>query len=677
MNKLKGNRDTPTALSDRYSSQPQNIVFLLLFSCVVYMFSLPGDFVYDDVAITVVENPFLSGEATVAEVLTWDRPLREFTYYFDHMIWGLNPVGYHLQNIVWHCANGLLIYWFFILMGIQVSSAFGIAFLFAVHPINTEAVAWISGRKELLCLFFELSVCITFMYSVFSENIQAGHRRIVYGISILSTLLALLSKQVAIALPFLLLISGWFYSEQHHKSFSTSNLVKAVLPHLLLTICFSLWSYRIFEELGNVGERGTFYDPAARDVGYTWISALLTPFATLAKSVWLFLWPMDLTIERGFLPVTSFSDIRWIFGFILVVLFLIEAYKTYGKKLLFSLSKGRLRLPLVPGDKKPVILFSGLWFFLTWAPVSGAVPVGYLLADRYLYIPALGLCALAVVGFIQLHEISFQMLPRALNDKFIPILVFLIFLFLPLRTIVRTFDWNSEVSLWQSAVKARPDHAKARFNLGNAYRDAGAIEAAYRQWHKALRLQPNYPQVWVTIGNAEKRRNRLDEAKQCYHKALEFAPTYGLAHFNLARLYEAQEKPDAALHHYQLAAEYLYGKRTENRWKGLAHYHIACLLFEKNEQVQALQHLRRAMQLAPNHAPIYLLLGMLQQDQPNVARTAFETAIRLDPSYAEAYYNLGVLEWQLGRETEAYKHWEQALEYNPNLQTRIESLMNP
>ncbi len=656
----------------------KHILMLLFVSLLVYVLTLNADFVYDDIAITVVENPLLKGEISLLEVfLTWDRPLRELTYLIDHTIWGFNPFGYHLQNLVWHSLNTCLLFLFLLyLVGavrepphIRIAKfegavrepplrnlSFAAALLFAVHPINTESVAWISGRKELLCLFFELLACMLFVYSTMNFSVETKQRRIAYWGALLAVILAFLSKQVAVAIPLLLVAACWFYAKQHNQPLKWTPILKALIPFLVLTLLCTLFSYRLIEHLGIVEQRGTFYDPASREVDYTLLSAVLTPFATLYKSLFLCFWPIDLVVERGFLPVVSVYDFRWLSGFIAFLVLILIAYKSYSK---------------LPG-----ITFGILWFMITWLPVSGAVPVGYVLADRYLYIPCVGFCVVIVIGIKWLIEKLHYKLPFALPKGSVLFLIFLIVLFFSTRTVIRTMDWQNELSLWLSAAQSRPQNVKVMFNLANAYRDAGKIDEAFKHWQKALQLNPDYPQVLVSIGNAEKRRGNLKKAENYYSRALELEPEYGLAHYNLALLLKTQNRKELALKHFKLAANFLYSKRSGSRWKGMAYYEIAQLFYEQEKKSQATIYLARAESLAPEYAPIYLLKGMLHLGQPQIARNAFLTAIQLNPSYDEAYYNLGVLEWQTGNHQAAEKYWARATELNPNLKKLIKKVQN-
>ncbi len=621
---------------------------LMIIPVIVYAPAIPGDFVYDDVALTVVENPALTGEATWLEVLQWDRPLREFTYALDHCLWGLNPVGYHLQNLVWHLACGFLLLHFLRFVGFSFWSSYTVVFLFLLHPINSESVAWISGRKELLCLFFEILTCYLFLLFLQQQQSQGAYTKLFVLLSLVSAICAYLSKQVAVVLPFLLVLSAWLYRRDHLFR-DYKSMLFAWLPHLLLLFIILFSRYNLLEELNLVGVRRTFYDPAARDVSYTFLSAVLTPLAIFFRFVTLCLFPLDLTVERAFEPVQTFADPRWIGGVFtfLVIGFVVIRYH----------------------KQQPFLLFGLLWFFLTWLPVSGALPVGYLLADRYLYIPCVGYSiALVSLGNWIINKWGHKRSHLSLY------LCVLLALFYSIRSFDRSWDWRDEITLWESAIESRPNYAKAYVALGDSYSREGMYEKAYSAWQRALELEPDLPQVWVNMANAEKRQDHFEKAEEYYKKALDLFPEYGLAHFNLALLYDRQEKFQQAIEHLHLAVKHIYGRRNENRRRGLAHYHLARIYHKMGQPSNAAMHLKRAEKLASQFAPIYVLKGFLASEGSPQARDNFAQAIRLDPTYAEAYFNLGVWEWFYGSPERAENLWEKASHLDESLQSRIHEI---
>lgn len=617
---------------------------------LIYAPALTGEFVYDDKAITVVENPALRGEIPWLEILlTWDRPLREFTYMLDHALWGFNPLGYHLQNLAWHVANVFLLYFFLQYLGVKRSVGYAAALLFAVHPINTESVAWISGRKELICLFFELSACWLFVCALCQPSLSSSAARLAYAGSLITLVLALLSKQVAVVLPFLMALTAWLYFRSRQPSIPWGKIGKRLVFPAFITLAILLYSYQIIERLDWAQEQGTFFDPAAREIEYTPLSALLTSGATFGQSIWLCVFPVDLTVEHAYPPVVTWFDPRWILGAVAGLGLALAAWRTRGTA--------------------PAVGYGLIWFVLAWVPVSGLAPVSYLVADRYLYIPGAGLVLMAVAlgdHFLQRYGGLSAHWPMAGVG-----IVAALFAF---RTLDRCFDWRDEIALWQSAVEARPHYAKAHYTLGNAYAEADRLEEAFAAWNQALELKADYPQVWLNRGNAEKRQGNREAAEKCYRKALEILPTYGTALFNLGLLFEEDGRLEEALKYFTQAAEHLYGKRTTERWQGMAHYHIAHIHYLQGNKDLAGFHLARAERLAPRYPPVYLLKGLLLQYDPAAARREFLKAVELEPRYSEALFNLGVLEWQNGSVVLAEEYWSRAVETNPELVSQIEKV---
>lgn len=614
---------------------------LMLAPWLVYALAIPGEFVYDDIAITVVENPALQGEVSAWAILQWQRPLREFTYQLDHALWGFWSPGYHVQNIVWHMLNGLLLFALLRRLQMPAGGALAAALLFSVHPIQVEPVAWISGRKELLCLFFQLLS----IYAWLIWLARTGKRA--YGwlaLSVLSLGLALLSKQVAVIAPGLLLLVSAVHDRTQGQGLHWRRWLWALL-HVGLVLLYVLFRSGLLSRLENVFAMGTHYDPAARDVSYTLLSALLTPFATLGRSVGLLLFPADLTIERAFEPVQALDDWRWWAGLFALAAAGAISFLLWRKTLWFAAGT--------------------VWFLLTWLPTSGAIPLGYLIADRYLYVPSIGFC-LAVVA------LGGALLPR--DRRVQAALLIALLLGLSLRSVDRTLDWRDPIALWQSATEARPHNPKAWSGLGNAYARAGETEKAFDAWQAALSLDPRLPQVWVNMGGAYRQAGELQKAEKAYRKALDILPDYGVAYYNLGVLEERRGNLDRALHFYQLATRHLYGKRNEERRKGMAHYQVARLLTAQGELQAARSHLTYAERFAPNHAPLYVLKGQIASRSAAEARQAFETAIALDAEHAAAWFHLGVLAYEQGSPNEAQGYWKRAVQLDPAYQERIQAI---
>ncbi|MFH1741419.1 MAG: tetratricopeptide repeat protein, partial [bacterium] len=542
-------------------------LLLVLVCVVVYANGLQGGFVYDDVAVTITDNPFLSGLVGWKEVLTWDRPVREFTYLFDHALWGERPFGYHLQNLFWHVLNVLLIWRIQREMRIDPWHACLGALLFAVHPINTEAVTWISGRKELLCLFFELCAVWLFLRFLRTNVNPFGYSLAV----VLSLCLALFSKQVAVVLPLLLIAAAW--TEGGISPLPKRRILFLLSIVMLGTAFLALTSLRAVEVAREALQRGTYYDPSARHLELE--HPILTGFAVWWSAVRLLVIPYPLIVERTIDPVTSWADPRWILGIMIV-----------AASLAFLWSRKRR------GTGQP---FGIAWILITWLPTSGLLPATYLLADRYLYIPCAGFCIFAAYCFADLFHQRTTILRRAGVA-----VVTVVLAGYALLTVGRNLDWADETALWESAALYESSNPKIQFNLGNAYYSEGLTERAEEEWKQALSLRPQYPEVHINLGTLYQKEGKWDLARFHYQEALKISPYYGIAEFNLASLYQETGNREEAIRMMRSAAAHIEGKRDTLRKKAAAYKELARLLMESERLREALAAAKQSLEYNPH-----------------------------------------------------------------------------
>jgi len=554
-------------------------ILLLILACIaVYANSLNGDFVYDDVTLTVLENPFLNGLVGWREVLTWDRPVREFTYWLDHKIWGNRPFGYHLQNLFWHVLSVFLMWRILRELGVEPWQACLAPLLFAIHPVNTEAVAWISGRKDLLCLFFELCAVWSFL-----RFLRAGVWCHAYAVvAILSLFLALFSKQVAVVLPLQIGMIACVLGGRHTLSRKRVAALLGVL--LVVTLVLSVGSLRMVETAQEALQRGTYYDPSARHAELT--HPFLTGWAVWGSAVRLLLFPHPLTIERTMAPVSSWGDPRWMAGFVvfLAALALLWRFRRH-----------------------PVRTIGLAWILVAWLPTSGIIPATYLLADRYMYIPCVGFCLFLSDWLLQwLYRL--EDLPR----KAAAIAVSLLLAGFTFATVDRNWDWNDEISLWSSAARFEPANPKVRFNLGNACSDRDFRDQAEKEWKAALDLKPDYAEVHINLGGLYHERGDPDTAESHYREALKIVPDYGIALYNLAALYKERGNLEEAIQWMSRAVEHIGGKRDAAQKAAMAWRDLAQLLLESGRYEEARKAAQESLKYNPNDRQARVLLSEIQ-----------------------------------------------------------------
>ncbi len=420
---------------------------VLIFACVltVYANSLHGSFQYDDFNVIVDEPRVHSWSAWLAS-MPGIRPLLKASYVFS---WKTGSVvGFHLFNLACHLLNALLVYVLGRLFFAGYSTlsddrinlaALLAALLFALHPANTEAVTYISGRSLSLTASFYLAALTAYLYGKQKTWLR--------WLALWLFALALGVKEVAVTLPFALWLWQADGSARLARLWPFFALLGAVALVLLLTpvydaVVFHSFSYRSLQD--NLS-------PAMAGVAYL--------FKTL-------LWPMHLSIDPAIDVRSTGSPVPFI-QFAVIVL-------------LAGLAAWRIRRR--PGALK-ILAFALLWFFLHLLPTHSLIPRLDPANDRHLYLAAIGPCfALAYVLTAP------GMMSRALAGS----LAVTLLTVLAGLTLMRNEAYRSEISLWQAAAHVSPNKPRVQNNLGYALALQGRYAEAERAYRYALQEDPNF-----------------------------------------------------------------------------------------------------------------------------------------------------------------------------------------
>lgn len=513
---------------------------ILALACSTIFFPVLGHgFVrWDDFAL-IVENPLVR---LFSPRIFWTFdpelyiPMTLLTFQMETAIAGTEPFLFHLTNLLLHIANVILVFAFLRRLFKDDLIAFGGALLFAVHPIQAEAISWVSARKELLMTFFFLGSLLCAMRDESNEG-NAGKR----GSSLASLssiasisffLLALLSKVTALTLPVVLLLLDW----QQGKNLKQS----AIRRWLYWTLSV------IFSVIAIIG-RG---DPLT----------LLTPFQTILLAFRSF----TFYLQQFFLPL-RFSAIyeppsplmltnpAVALSIIVVILLCIGAW----------ILRKRLRAAVL----------GFLFFAITIAPSFLAYAKANditLAADHYAYLPVVGLVIL-VTGVL---SVILKNKPRLE-----PAILIAAALLLSIKTFGQTHVWRSTGTLFASVLQTHPKSHVALNNLGFVALNEGRVNEAIVLSEAALKEKPEYPDALVNLGAAYGKEGRLDEAEQVLRHALRIRPLHIQATYNFAgvyltrgewsdaiRLYERtiELAPMHAPAHFQLAKLFLKAGRTDD-----------------------------------------------------------------------------------------------------------------
>jgi len=446
------------------------------------------------------------------------RPVWTLSYALDYLHAGMDPQTYHLHSILLHSINGMLVYLLALAVGLSVYPALVAAVLFSVHPIHVEAVAWVSGRNELLLAMFFL---IAFLLAVFRTHLRNGFRPAVYALSLVAVVLALLSKVTAAAFPFVLLAAYlWFLESDNRKTGCPAPCFLRHIPYVVLSAAL------VGIELA-VTRAGVVVRPElAESRLVTWLTIPKVTLAYLASLIA----PVGLSPRYDTAYVASAPGVfATLLGLLLVVL---PAVWISRKSRVFGLAT--------------------VWFALTFLPASNIVLLSTLRADRFLYLPSVGFCLAA--GVLLQKSLSGDR-PRWLTARIVaPVLAIAIVIYAGL-TIRQNRVWQDSLSLWEHAVEHAPDDYMVHHNLGTVYFQDGRRADAMLAFERSIALNPNFAKAHNNLGQLHAGRGQWQEAEADFGQAVELDPEYAEAHANLGRVYAQTQRLQLAIQQFRQALE--------------------------------------------------------------------------------------------------------------------------
>ncbi|MGO8989653.1 MAG: tetratricopeptide repeat protein [bacterium] len=496
-----------------------SILLLSAVTIAVYSVGLFNGFAWDDEFI-IVKNPATRQITSVAKlfldpdvVKPYYRPLSRATYLFDYRLFGMNPSAFHSVNIVIHLLNVILLYLVCSRVATNKISALVAALLFAIHPINTESVNFISARNNLLSLFFSL---VSFLILLRNEG-KAGRWPI---LSAIFFFFGLLCKETAM----MMLIVIALYSIPPLSSGFAARLREKVPS--LLPFVFLAGVYLLLRSLALHGVIGT------GSLAEGLLERLARNYYIIPHYLKLFLFPADLTIFHVVPKAGLFNDPMLLLAWVAIA----------------------AAIWLIVRWRNRATIFGLLWFVVNYVPIANIVLIpSWPMADRFMYIPAAGLCLVAgeFLGYIYSRYSAKQLVSVGMS---------IIVITLAAWTVKRTMEWKDNISLFKSALKNDPASTVGHFNLGNAYLERNDLAAAKFQWLKALDIDPGYSDALTQMGTLAATQGDFDKAEKYYLAALHSAPGINdpdkaMAHYNLGRICEKERRPFEALQHYNLFLE--------------------------------------------------------------------------------------------------------------------------
>jgi protein O-mannosyl-transferase len=505
------------------------------------------------------------------------RPLTAFSMGVDCWIHGLNPDGFHVFNRLLHVLICVGIFWVLRHLLSNITAASLTALLFAVHPIQTEAITYIDGRSDALAmLFFVFAWLFHIRARLFTES-QRGS----FAAALVFYFLALLSKESGITWIAVVLLTEFVYFSKGSFTSLWQHLRKGLWKYFAGYLSASIIYLAIRAYALRQIPRGytVFLDnPLAH-------AALkvreLTALKVLFQSLGQLLWPMHLSADYSYNQVPLIT--RWSSpaGLAVVALSLV---------LLLFLAWSYLRAPDV---------FFGLsYFFATYSIVSNLiVHIGTIRGDRLLYMPSLGILLIVGLFFAGVD----RRIHRPLVKKAFRAAVAVVVILLAARTVQRNNDWRDGMTLALQTVRTSPNSSKARHSLGVAYFGRKEYGPAVEQYRIAESIYADDPMLLNDLGIALSRLGKTEEAIQYYRRAIDLAPLYPMIRFNLALALRNQgDLAGAKLQNEAIIAFYddLIRKDPSNADH---HYYKANALFFQGRLEEALAEYKQTLQFDPHY----------------------------------------------------------------------------
>lgn len=454
--------------------------------------SLPNDFVFDDKPI-ILDNRLLRSLSNLPVLLTASyRPLRDISHALDFALWGENATGFHLTNILIHLANTLLVFALVRRLSGALAVALVAALIFAVHPIQTDAVTYISGRRDVLFSLFYLAS----FHFYLSYKARRADRYL--ALFLVCWALSMMAKEMAASLPVLVFLwnfcdawgeqSGSWLRRMWGALRTAFRRDRWLYLGLVVAVAGYAW-YMVFIKRGSALARDGF-----KYWGGSFFANLLVILQVQAWNLKQLIWPTPIVQYKGAFDVTvSAFDWRVLLSFV---------------TLTATLAGGLLAL-----NRDRLIAFAVLSYFALLLPVSQLIPHHELLADHYLYLPIMSFGLFAGLVIKRLAESGDTIRKVAYTATATALVA------MAVTTVLRNRVWKDEVTLWQENYKEVPNSIRAVSNLARVYSTSnpGRSEELYK---RCLEIDPTYWRAYYALAMFSRSREKARDVEALIRKGL-------------------------------------------------------------------------------------------------------------------------------------------------------------
>lgn len=594
-------------------------IWLSLVTLILYINVLQNGFVWDDRTMLFSSSSVsgASGGKNVAQgPRLWQRPLMLFSFQGERLLFGRNPAGFHLTNLLLHLAV-VLVFAGVVrsLLGSEISALIAGAF-FVLHPIHSEAVSALLGRSDLLVGLFSLL------------GLWAYRKSSLWALGLLFFLLAMASKESGLAALGLFVWYDLCFRRSEGRRLWIRWLTLLALVLLSIPVYLSLL------------HRNPWLAVSAPK---WWGGSPYHTFLMMLTVVWeyarLLIFPSSLSpwyVIPGVTTVLHWKVMAGLIIFLGVILLLVWSFR-----------------------KQPILSFGLGWLFSALLPVSNIVPIpGSMMAERWLYVPSMGFCLL---GGMALNWVWKKFVTPLRSGWRLGAIAAGIIMAISMswQTVRSNAVWRDDETLFRRVIERFPDSFKGHANLGKTLLDQGRMTEAKAELRKAIALKSDSPFPFLWLGEVWLREGKLDSAQAAFSESIRKDSTFYPAYLSLGGLHRQAGRGDSAL------AVYAEGLRHVQSAELYNNYGIQ--LVESGSLPGGIRAYQQAVRVDPGYAPAYHNMGnayLSLGDFPE-AETSYRQALRVDPALAEAHHALGMLYVSQGRYTEAVREMEMAVKERP------------
>ncbi|MBI4454421.1 MAG: tetratricopeptide repeat protein [Acidobacteria bacterium] len=614
---------------------------LVTLAVLIYLNSLPNEFVFDDIPL-IQDNQQIRAGRDLAGIFGGQgyRPVRTLTYALNYWIFGLQPFYFHLTNVLLHAANAVLVFLFLRRLFQDTWCAFAGALLFVCHPAQTAAVAYISGRKDLLACGFIMAGMMCF------ANFRERGKRSSFFASLGMFTLALFSKEVAVVFPALLFAWDFFERRLQPEAFARTGLwsrTQEVLTKYRWFYASLLIAAAVFLYYAQ------FIMYASRRSSYWGGSALnnyLTSFKLFTHYLQKALLPYPLIADYdGVFPLaTGLGDFAAWAGIFVALAYCLLLYQSLRRR--------------------PRMALGLFWFLVSLLPVIQLLPFHEIAADHYLYLPLVGF----IIALVELVNWKFS----RLRGPALRLATSGVIVVCCVMTIARNRDWRDTRSLWEATVRQAPGSGRVHNNLGTTLHAGGDLDRALQHLLRATKLDAGVAAYWSNLGAVYHDRGDYEAAIGALRRSVEIEPNNPYNHTNLGNAYKklamsrVDRDPNSAL--WRSALTHLERAVILNASNAALHYNLGSAYFELGQRKDARHCFEIAGRLRPDFAPAHYALGLIYSQERDLpaAIQELERSIALDAHNLEAIQLLATLHQGRGEYEGARVLLESAVDQFPS-----------